>query len=250
MYFDGEGVRSDPAEGLRLLKQGADLGDTVCQYLYSRRCWDAGNLREASIYLQRAQLAGDENASCDWATMLIQRGGKANMEEGMNIYRRAASRGSTAAMVNLGLHYINGKVVTQDLGQAARYFKMAADRGNPRGMVYWAVCLRQGKGVPIDLKGARALSHRAAEKGDVMGQAGYARMCQIGEGGPVDSRAAYRYYALAARQEDTNAMMRFAEMSLEADTDIPTDVRQAVTWLEECVRKGVRGAPELLRRFG
>jgi TPR repeat protein len=249
MFFDGEGVRSDPREGLKLLKNGADLGDPVCQYLYARRCWDANNLREAAIYLELAHLAGDESASCDWATMLIQRGGAANIDEGINSYRRAASQGSTAAMINLGLHYISGKIVARDLGQAARYFKMAAARGNPRGMAYWAVCLKQGKGVTADLKAAREMSCRAAEKGDVMGQAGYARMCQIGEGGPIDFRTAYRYYAMAAGQGDTNAMMKYGEMTVQGDLDIPTNIKQAEKWVQDCVRKGVRGAAELLARF-
>ena len=48
-------------------------------------------------------------------------------------YRKAADKGSTAAMVELGLLYANGTGVAKDQDQARKLFERAAAGGNPRG---------------------------------------------------------------------------------------------------------------------
>lgn len=50
-------------------------------------------------------------------------------------YQEAAEAGDTAAMVNLGILYENGRGVAQDFAKAREWFQKAADAGNAEGML-------------------------------------------------------------------------------------------------------------------
>ena len=52
----------------------------------------------------------------------------------MNTWRKAADKGSTSAMVELGVLYGNGTGVPKDEAQARKLFERAAEAGNPRGV--------------------------------------------------------------------------------------------------------------------
>jgi TPR repeat protein len=47
-------------------------------------------------------------------------------------YEKAAEKGDTTAMVNLGLLYDNGRGVAQDYAKAREWYEKAADRGVPK----------------------------------------------------------------------------------------------------------------------
>ena len=56
------------------------------------------------------------------------------MQDAMAAYRRAADKGSTSAMVELGVMYGAGEDVQKDEAQARKLFERAAEGGNPRGV--------------------------------------------------------------------------------------------------------------------
>ena len=64
-------------------------------------------------------------------------------------HRKAADKGSTSAMVELGVLLANGTGVAKDQAQAHELFRRAADAGNPRGVVN-LVALSSDGGPPID----------------------------------------------------------------------------------------------------
>src|SRR5713226_6419122 len=84
------------------------------------------------------------------------------MPEAIGTYRKAADKGSTSAMVELGVHYGTGVGVAKDEAQARKLFQRAADAGNPRGVSNLAALSNSG-GAPSDPVKARALLSRAAE---------------------------------------------------------------------------------------
>ena len=78
------------------------------------------------------------------------------MPEAMAAWRKAADKGSTSAMVELGVLYGTGAGVAKDEGQARKLFERAAQAGNPRGVSNLAA-LSGGGGAPAGSRpGARA----------------------------------------------------------------------------------------------
>ncbi|HVG51218.1 MAG TPA: tetratricopeptide repeat protein [Xanthobacteraceae bacterium] len=169
------------------------------------------------------------------------------MPQAIAAYRKAADKGSTSAMVELGVIYSTGIGVPKDEAQARRLFERAAQAGNPRGVMnltavsgtgstsanpaetrsmlmrtadtnpeaqfQLGVMLAEGTGGPKDDAGARALFEKAAAQGhpDALMWAG--NFAQSGRGGPRDAAAAKAYYEKAAAlgNEDAKAALKQAD---------------------------------------
>src|SRR5229473_3530777 len=84
------------------------------------------------------------------------------LPEAIGAYRKAADKGSTSAMVELGVLLATGSGVPKDEAQARKLFERAAEAGNPRGATNLAA-LSEGGAAPADPVKARALLSRAAE---------------------------------------------------------------------------------------
>lgn len=162
-------------------------------------------------------------------------------------YRKAADKGSTSAMVELGVMFANGAGVAKDPAQARGLFERAAAAGNPRGVSNLAalgnsggapadparsrallskaadtspeaqyqlgVMMSDGSGGPKDETGARAMFERAAAQGHVPAMVAAGQYAQAGVGGPQDSAAAKAYYEKAAAlgSEDAKAALKKME---------------------------------------
>ena len=104
------------------------------------------------------------------------------LSEAMNTWRKAADKGSTSAMVELGVLYGNGTGVPKDEAQARKLFERAADAGNPRGVTNLAALSDIG-GASSDPVKTRAL---LAKTSDTNPEAQYqlGLMMAEGVGGP------------------------------------------------------------------
>src|ERR1700758_4578174 len=81
------------------------------------------------------------------------------MPEAIGAYRKAADKGSTSAMVELGVLYGTGAGVPKDEAHARQLFERAANAGNPRGVTNLAAL----GGPPSDPSKARALLAKSEE---------------------------------------------------------------------------------------
>ncbi|QPF87749.1 sel1 repeat family protein [Bradyrhizobium genosp. L] len=152
-------------------------------------------------------------------------------------WRKATEKGSTAAMVELGVHYGTGAGVAKDEAQARALFERAAQAGNARGVSNLAalggstasdpvrarellgkaaetnaeaqyqlgMMLAEGKGGPQDDVAARALFEKAAVQNHPGALERMGAFAQAGRGGPKDSDAAKAYYERAAALGDEDA---------------------------------------------
>src|SRR5262249_48875349 len=77
-------------------------------------------------------------------------------------YRKAAEKGSTRAMADLGGLVATGSGVAKDEAQARKLFERAAAAGNPRGVTNLAA-LNESGGAPPDPVKARAWLAKVAE---------------------------------------------------------------------------------------
>lgn len=104
------------------------------------------------------------------------------MTEAMAAWRKAADKGSTSAIVELGVMYGTGNGVARDEAQARKLFERAAEAGNPRGVANLAAA---SSGASADPARGRALLAKAAET-NPEAQYQLGMMLAEGSGGPKD----------------------------------------------------------------
>jgi TPR repeat protein len=114
-------------------------------------------------------------------------------------YRKAADKGSSSAMVELGVLLANGIGGKKNEGEARELFQRAAKAGNPRGMTNLAA-LSGNAGAPMDPVKKRALLAKAAEENSAEAQFQLGVMYANGIGGPKDDVAARAMFEKAAAQ--------------------------------------------------
>ena len=82
----------------------------------------------------------------------------------MSAWRKAADKGSTSAMVELGVAYCTGGA--QDDAGARNLFKKAAAQNHSSALERMGAFTQEGRGGPKDAGAAKAYYERAAALGD------------------------------------------------------------------------------------
>jgi uncharacterized protein len=172
---------------------------------------------------------------------------KQQMPEAIAAYRKAADKGSTSAMVELGVLLATGSGVAKDQAQARDLFERAAKAGNPRGVTNLAAISDNG-GAPMDPVGARALLAKAAETNSAEAQFQLGLMYANGVGGPQDDVAARGLFEKAAAQNHP-AALEWAGSFAESGRGGPKDKSAAEADYEKAVALGDDNAKAGLRRM-
>ncbi len=167
--------------------------------------------------------------------------------EALSILRQAADKGSTAAMVELGVALASGNGGAKDEAQAARLFERAAEAGNPRGVVNLAVLASNG-GAQADPARLRALLARAVDSNSAEAQYQLGMMTAEGVGGPKDDAAARRLFDKAAAQSHPGALERMGAFA-ESGRGGPKDEKAAKVYYEKAVALGNEDAKAALKRM-
>jgi len=168
------------------------------------------------------------------------------MPEAVGIYRKAADKGSTAAMVELGVMYANGSGVPRDELQARKLLERAAEAGNPRAVANLAALSKNG-GAPPDPVKARALLSRAAET-NAEAQYQLGLLMADGAGGPQDDVAARALFEKAAAQNHPGALERMGAFAQEGRGGAK-DKDAAKAYYERAAAFGDENAKAALKRL-
>jgi uncharacterized protein len=192
-------------------------------------CKTAGNSSRRALYeLGRAYAANQQ------------------MPEAMAAWRKAADKGSTSAMVELGVLYGTGAGVPKDEDQARKLFERAAQAGNPRGITNLAA-LSGGAGAPSDPAKARQLLGKAAETNpEAQYQLGL--MLANGTGGTQDDNGARSLFEKAAAQNHPAALEQMGEFT-EQGRGGPKDKDAAKAYYERASALGDENAKKALKRM-
>ncbi len=166
--------------------------------------------------------------------------------EAMAFWRKAADKGSTSAMVELGVLYGTGTGVAKDEAQARKLFERAAEAGNPRGVSNLAALSGGGGGAPADPARARALLAKAAET-NAEAQYQLGLMMEEGAGGPADDAAARNLYEKAAAQNHPAALARMGAFAQQGRGG-PKDSDAAKAYYEKAAALGNEDARKALER--
>jgi TPR repeat protein len=168
------------------------------------------------------------------------------LPEAMAVWRKAADKGSTSAMVELGVLYGSGAGVAKDEEQARRLFERAAQAGNPRGISNLAA-LSGGGGAPADPARAREMLAKAAETNpEAQYQLGL--MLADGTGGEKDDVGARSLFEKAAAQNHPGALEQMGEFA-EAGRGGPRDRDAAKAYYERAAALGDENAKKALERL-
>ena len=167
------------------------------------------------------------------------------MPEAIGAWRRAADKGSSSAMVELGVLYGTGAGVARDEAQARKLFERAAEAGNPRGVTNLAA-LGGGGGASSDPARARELLTRAAET-NAESQFQLGLMMAEGTGGTKDDAAARALFEKAAAQNHPGALERMGAFAA-AGRGGPKDSDAAKSYYERAAALGDEDAKKALER--
>jgi uncharacterized protein len=166
--------------------------------------------------------------------------------DAISAYRKAADKGSTSAMVELGVMFGTGAGVPKDEAQARKLFERAAEGGNPRGVTNLAAISNTG-GAPSDPAKSRAMLMRAAEKNSAEAQYQLGLMFADGIGGPQDDVAARSLFEKAAAQDHPGALERMGEFA-QSGRGGPQDSSAAKAYYERAIALGNEDAKDALKR--
>jgi TPR repeat protein len=171
------------------------------------------------------------------------------MPEAISSYRKAADKGSTAAMIELGVLLATGAGVPKDEAQARKLFERAAAAGNPRGTTNLAAL--PGAGGPAtsdDPAAARALLAKAADANSAEAQYQLGLMAAEGTGGPKDDTTARALFEKAAAQGHAGALERMGVFA-QSGRGGPKDETAAKAYYEKAAALGNEEAKAALERL-
>ena len=186
-----------------------------------------GSSRRALYQLGRAYAAGGQ------------------MAEAVAAWRKAADKGSSSAMVELGVLYGTGSGVARDEAQARKLFERAAQAGNPRGVTNLAAL--GGGSTSSDPAHARELLAKAAET-NAEAQYQLGLMLADGSGGAKDDAGARTLFEKAAAQNHAGALERMGAFTQEGRGG-PKDSAAAKAYYERAAALGDEDAKKALERL-
>jgi TPR repeat protein len=170
------------------------------------------------------------------------------MGEALAAWRKAADKGSTSAMVELGVALATGQGVAKDEAQARALFERAAQAGNPRGVTNLAALAGSAGGAPTDPLKARALLVKGAEANSAEAQYQLGLMTAEGIGGAKDEAAARALFEKAAAQNHAGALERMGAFAASGRGG-PKDEAAAKAFYERAAALGNEQAKAELKRI-
>jgi TPR repeat protein len=167
------------------------------------------------------------------------------MGEAIAAWRKAADKGSSSAMVELGVLYGTGSGVARDEAQARKLFERGAQAGNPRGVTNLAAL--GGGGASSDPARARELLAKAAET-NAEAQYQLGLMLADGSGGAKDDAGARSLFEKAAAQNHAGALERMGAFTQEGRGGLK-DSAAAKAYYERAAALGDEDARKALERL-
>lgn len=162
-------------------------------------------------------------------------------------WRKAVDKGSTAAMVEIGVMHANGTGAAKDEEQARKLFQRAADGGNARGVANLAALSSKG-GAPADPVKARNQLTHAVETNSAEAQFQLGLMFANGVGGAQDDVQARSLFEKAAAQDHPGAL-EWAGSFAQNGRGGPKDSSAAKKYYERAVALGNENAKDVLKQL-
>jgi localization factor PodJL len=168
--------------------------------------------------LRAAALKGDATAAYEVGVRFAEgKGVSQNLEEAAKWYDRAAQAGIIPAVFRLGTLYEKGMGVKKDVELARRYYLQAAERGNAKAMHNLAVLDADGGGKGPNYKSASQWFRKAADHGVADSQFNLGILYARGIGVEQNLAESFKWFTLAAAQGDTDASHKRDDIAKRLD---------------------------------
>jgi TPR repeat protein len=150
---------------------------------------------------------------------------------------RAASLGSTSALIGIGYLFSQGLGVPQDYAEARRWYDKAVAAGDATAMTNVGLLYRDGHGVPQDHAEARRWYERAAAAGDPTALNSIGNQYRDGQGVSQDYAEARHWYEKAAMAGIPAAMNSIGSLYRD-EKGVSQDYSEAKRWYEKAAADG------------
>jgi TPR repeat protein len=221
LYNQGLGIVGDPARAAEWYRLAAARGDAHALLSLGLMALDGRGMpkdpAQGRAWLQQAADKGEPSAAFNMALINLSTGNQEDLVRAVGLLRKAAEAEIGDAQHALGVLYLQGRGVTRDPAEAARWFDKAARNGNLAGEVERAILLFNGEGVPANEVEAAKAFRRAAARGNAIAQNRLARLYAIGRGVPQNKVEAAAWHLAAAAQGLADTWLDDALKGLTAD---------------------------------
>ena len=179
--------------------------------------------------LRNAAAAGDPTAAYEVAMRFMEgRGVSANLDEAAKWLERAANKGLPPAQFRYASMLEKGQGVKKDLIAAHKLYVVAAGKGHAKAMHNLAVLYAEGVDGKPDYVSAVLWFRKAAEYGVADSQYNLAILVARGLGTEKNIAEAYKWFALAAAQGDRDAGRKRDDATAALDAPTLAAAQEAV----------------------
>lgn len=158
-------------------------------------------------------------------------------KESIELYKKAAGKGNTTAMINLGFMYEKGKGLPQDYTEALQWFTKAANAGNSEAMCKIGEYYEEGKGVNENIELAIEWYKKAADLKNPDAYFNIAYLYYVGEKVPLNEEKAFYWFKKAAELDEPIAEYAVGEMYLNGN-GVEKNITQAIYWIRKSAENG------------
>ena len=137
--------------------------------------------------------------------IVLENSSEPDIKRAVELYTKAADKGDSYALNNLGVCYLTGDGTQKNAHKAVYYFEKAVKAGDDFAMINLADCYSIGNGIRKNDKKAFDLYKQAADKGNIAGIKAVADILYKGIGVKQDFSEAMKFYKMAADRGDESS---------------------------------------------
>ena len=179
--------------------------------------------------LRAAVLKGDAAAAYEVGVRFVEgKGVTPNYDEAAKWLDRAARAGVVPAIFRLGTFYEKGLGVKKDVDIARRYYMQAAERGNAKAMHNLAVLDADGGGKGANYASAAQWFRKAADRGVADSEYNLGILYARGIGVEQNLAESFKWFSLAAAQGDIDAGRKRDDIEKRLDPQSLAAARLAI----------------------
>jgi len=213
----------------------------------SIRFADAVSETSKKLIMTQIELANNGNASAQNRVGAMYYEGKGlsqDYKEAAKWFLRAAEQGDVQSQSYVAAMYYRGEGFPQDYKEAAKWFLRAAEQGRASAQNKVGAMYYEGEGFPQDYKEAAKWFLRAAEQGNVQSQRNAGAMYFNGQGVSKNYEEAAKWFLRAAEQNEVDAQFLLGIMYVNGE-GVPQDYEVAATWFVRAAEQGHKEAKKL-----
>ncbi|MBD9373958.1 SEL1-like repeat protein [Rhizobium sp. ARZ01] len=156
---------------------------------------------------------------------------------------KSAGEGDSLALFEIGARYTDGRGVSIDMAESAKWYALSAERGFAPAQYRLGSLYEKGQGVERDLAKARSLYEQAAKQGNASAMHNLAVVLATGGGKAPDFAAATEWFKKAADLGVRDSQFNLAILYARGN-GVPTDLEESYKWFAIAARDGDRDAAE------